>query len=58
VVSWSVLDRTELPEVEQLRAILTDEFGLPPEGDLLDTQWAKLAMAPGPGGGAERRAAG
>lgn len=47
----SVRERTELRDVEQLRTILTEEFGLPLEGDLLDRVWAKLAASAGPGGG-------
>jgi len=46
----SIRERTELRDVEQLRAILTGEFGLPLEDDLLDRVWAKLAMSAGPGG--------
>jgi hypothetical protein len=45
----SIRERTELRDVEQLRAILTGEFGLPLEGDLLDRVWAKLSMSAGPG---------
>ena len=39
-------------------ASVTDEFGLTPEGDLLDRVWAKLVMSAAPEAGAERRAAG
>jgi len=42
-------ERTELRDVEQLRTILTGEFGLPLEGDLLDRVWAKLSITPTPG---------
>jgi arylamine N-acetyltransferase len=46
----SIRERTELRDVEQLRTILTGEFGLPLEDDLLDKVRAKLSISAGPGG--------
>jgi N-hydroxyarylamine O-acetyltransferase len=41
----SVRERTELTDLEQLRTILTGEFGLTLKGDLLDRVWAKLSKS-------------
>ncbi len=46
----SVRERVELRDVEQLRAILTGEFGLPIGDDLLARGGPRLPMSAGRGG--------
>jgi N-hydroxyarylamine O-acetyltransferase len=43
----SIRERVELRDVEHLRTILTGEFGLTLEGDLLDRVWARLVTPTG-----------